>query len=67
MQVSTKQPAFQPTKYEMMLSMRTGYPASFFRVNPGPALLTKDQQAMMRDMVSKRSVAHKLFSKGAEA
>lgn len=56
----------KPTPWEMSMSFASGKPPSFFRVPHNAAVLTKEQQAMMRDMVSKGSKAHKLFTKGAK-
>ncbi len=57
---------FKPTQWEMSMSYATGKPPSFFRVPHNAAVLTPEQQAVMRDMVSANSRARKLFTKGAK-
>lgn len=55
------------TPWEMAMSQATGRPPSFFRVpRNNPAELTKEQQEIMRNMVTPGSKAHKLFTKGAK-
>lgn len=55
------------TPWEMAMSEYTGKPPSFFRVpRDNPAVLTKEQQATMRDLVTKGSNAHKVFTNGAK-
>lgn len=59
---------FDATPWELAMSRATGKAPSFFRVPRGnPAVLTKEQQAMMRDMVTPGGKAHKVFTKGTEA
>lgn len=54
------------TPWEMAMSTATGKPPSFFRVPHNAAVLTPEQQAIMRDMTTPGSRAHKLFTKGAK-
>lgn len=53
------------TPWELAMSAATGKVPSFFRVpRDNPAVLTKEQQATMRELVTVGSKAHKLFSRG---
>lgn len=57
-------PHLDPTPWELAMSAASGKKPSFFRVpRDNPAVLSKEQQAVMRDLVTPGCNAHKLFSK----
>lgn len=56
------------TPWELAMSKATGKNPSFFRVpRDNPAVLTKEQQAVMRDLVTPGCTAHKKFVNGSKS
>lgn len=56
------------TPWELAMSRATGKRPSFFRVpRDNPAVLTKEQQAVMRDLVTPGCAAHKKFVNGSKS